>query len=179
MPSQINNIIRKAKTTVLIVGEGPKDKAFIRHLKDTYVTREDDIAVKVDCGAGGSPRCVVEKAIRLRDSGAYDRCIVIVDEDRKLYTDSKLKKRMREKPPVEINWIKPCMEGLLLQILEHHNFSRYKASAAFCKHEFACYIPVDKQTESTAYIPLFTKVKFDICRKGIRDLDIILKIMQK
>jgi hypothetical protein len=134
--------------------------------------------VKIDCGSGGSPRSVVEKAIRLRDNAAYNRCIVIVDKDRPLETDHILNRRMKEKPPIEIIKIKPCMEGLLLEIIEHPNFSRHNVSSHICKHEFAQYIPVNKQTDRNSYGGIFKKTMLDFRRKKSWDLDIILKIMK-
>ncbi|MBU4251837.1 MAG: hypothetical protein KKC39_08410 [Candidatus Omnitrophica bacterium] len=178
MSPRINLQSRKTKTTVLIVGEGGKDKAFLRHLQDIYVSREDNIAVKVECGAGGSPRSIIEKSIRLRDVRAYDRCVVVLDADRVLETDGKLKKRMKEKPPIEIIWVIPCMEALCLEIIEHPNFTRSKARVDLCKHEFSSYIPVDRQTEKHFYARIFPKTMLDYRRAAIQDLDAILTIMQ-
>lgn len=178
MPTQNTTWVRNTKTTVLIVGEGAKDKAFLCHLKNIYVSREDDIAVKVEKGSGGSPACVVEKAIDVSNNKAYDRRIVIVDADIKLIIKSDLRKRMNEKPPIRIIRIPPCMEGLLLEILAPPNFSRHKASSSFCKTAFASYIPVEKQTDEFAYSYLFPREKLDYDRKRIKDLDIILRTMQ-
>lgn len=178
MSPQVNIRIRKTKTTVLIVGEGQKDKAFIQSLQEMYISREDNIAVKVECGSGGSPRCVIEKTIRLRDNKAYDKCVVLLDADRRLETDRELKRRMKEKPPVEIIWVKPCMEGLLLEILRHPNFSRHKASVDSCKHAFALYLPIDKQTEKYSYARIFSRATLDSHRRSIRELDTIFKAMQ-
>ena len=170
--------MRKTKTAVLIVGEGERDQAFLRHLQELYISRYDDIAVKIECGSGGSPRSVVEKAIRLRDNAAYDRCIVIVDKDRLLESDRILNKRIKERPPILIIYIKPCMEGLLLEILEHQNFSRHNVLSETCKHEFARYVPIDRQTDKVSYARIFPKDKLDYRRKKVKDLDIILRIMQ-
>ena len=37
-----------AKTTILIVGEGSTEKAFLQYLKELYVTREADFVIKVE-----------------------------------------------------------------------------------------------------------------------------------
>lgn len=178
MPAQTNNRIRKTKVTVLIVGEGSKDKAFLRHLQDMYVSREDDIIVKIECASGGSPRSIVEKATRLRSASGYDKCMVIIDQDRSLETDRELRRRMKEHPPVQIVWIKPCMEGLLLEILRYPNFSRHDVSTGFCKRQFEAHIQIDRQTEKSSYARIFSKDKLDSCRRTIRDLNTILKVMQ-
>ena len=178
MPAQIKDRIRKTKTTVLIVGEGLKDKAFLRHLQDVYVSREDDIIVKIECASGGSPRSIVEKATRLRSVRAYDRCMVVIDKDRSLEIDRELRRLMKEHPPMQMVWIKPCTEGLLLEILRYPGFSRHSASTDFCKRQFESYIPIDKQTEKSSYARIFPKIKLDSCRSRVRDLDTILKAMQ-
>ena len=168
---------RRTKTTVLIVGEGPKDQTFLHHLKEIYVLREGEIAVKVECGSGGCPRSVIQKAIRLRDSRDYDKCVVFVDGDVPLKIDRELNRRIKEKPRVEIRLIKPCMEGLLLEILRHPNFKRYGSPAGFCKREFEAYIPIGKQTETISYARIFPKHLIDSRRISVPDLNAILKIM--
>lgn len=178
MPAQIKVRTRKTKTTVLIVGEGSKDKAFLRHLQDMYVSREDDIIVKIECASGGSPRSILEKATRLRSTRDYDRCVVLIDKDRLLETDRELRRRMKEHPPVQIVWIKPCMEGLLLEILRYPDFSRHNASTDFCKRQFEFHIPIDRQTEKSSYARIFPKAKLDSCCSRVRDLHTILKAMQ-
>lgn len=57
MVSRPRHKFRHTKKTVLIVGEGPTEKAFLQYLKDVYVTREKNIAVKVECGSGFSQKC--------------------------------------------------------------------------------------------------------------------------
>ncbi len=178
MSTQIKIQGRKTKTTVLMVGEGPKDKAFLRHLQDIYVSRDGDIAVKIECASGGSPRSIVEKAIRLRGARDYDKCVVLIDQDRVLEDDRELRKRMKEHPPIQIIWIKPCMEGLLLEILKYPDFSRHNVSSSFCKSQFRLHIPIDRQTEKLSYMRLFPKATIDLCRGKIHDLDAILKAMR-
>ena len=81
---------RSSKTTVLVVGEGPTEKAFLQFIKELYIMRDADIVVKVECGSGGAPCSVVQRAIRLRGSRAYDKCFVLFDADRPLETDGQL-----------------------------------------------------------------------------------------
>lgn len=84
---------RSSKTTVLIVGEEHTEKAFLQFVKELYILRDADIAVKIECGSGGAPCSVVQKAIRLRGSRAYDKFFVLFDADLHLETDGKLKHR--------------------------------------------------------------------------------------
>ncbi|MCK4946371.1 MAG: RloB domain-containing protein, partial [Alphaproteobacteria bacterium] len=114
---------RRTKKTVLIVGEGPTEKAFLQHIKQLYVTRDMDVVVKVECSFGGSPQSVVEKAVRLKGSRSYDKCFVLVDSDVAFEPDGELQKRMRKKPLIEMLNATPCIEGLMLAILKHPKFS--------------------------------------------------------
>ncbi len=143
---------RRSKMTILIVGEGPTEKAFLQHVKELYITRDYDFAVKIECGSGGAPHCVVQKAIRLRGSRAYDKCFVLFDSDRPLEIDSKLTHFMNKRPSVEILKATPCIEGLFLAILKHPNFAQQSAISSNCKRIFEIeYIAADKKTDKYAY----------------------------
>lgn len=171
---------RNSKTTILIVGEGPTEKAFLQFIKELYIMRDADIVVKVECGSGGSPRSVVERAIRLCASRAYDKCFVLFDADLPLETDAKLKQRMQKKPSVQILKATPCIEGLFLAILKHPGFFQNSALAsASCKREFeANYLSADKKMDKRSYASHFTKETLDKLRKYIPEFDAILKAMQ-
>ncbi len=170
---------RSSKTTVLIVGEGPTEKAFLQFIKELYVMRDANIAVKVECGSGGAPRSVVQKTIRLRGSRAYDKCFVLFDADLTLETDRKLKCRMQKKPAITILNATPCIEGLFLAILKYPNFSQKSAASDNCKREFESnYLSADKKMDKRAYLSCFSRDSFDNLRKDIPELDAILKAMQ-
>lgn len=170
---------RNTKTTILIVGEGPTEKAFLQYLKELYVARDFDCAVKVECGSGGSPCCVVQKAIRLRGSRAYDKCYVLFDADRPLETDYKLSDRMKKRPRVEMLTATPCIEGLFLAILGHLGFSQASATADNCKRDFHTgYISEEKKMDKRSYVAKFPKTMLDGRRAHVSELDLILKAMQ-
>lgn len=166
---------RRTKKAVLIVGEGPTEKAFLQYIKELYITRHADVAVKIECGSGGSPRSVIEKTIRLRSSRAYDKCFVLMDKDRPLELNKTIKKRIKEKPCIEILWAAPCIEGLFLSILDNTNPNL----SDDCKREFEKnYIPSNKKTDKGSYTGIFTKDVLNQQRKNISELDAILKAMQ-
>jgi hypothetical protein len=170
---------KNTKKTILIVGEGETEKAFLQHLKELLVSREADFVVKVECGSGGGPKGVVQKTIRLRSSRAYDKCFVLVDADRAFEPDSKLEERMRKKPRVEMLKSTPCVEGLLLAVLQHRNFSQASATSDYCKREFETnYISADKKTDKRAYAEQFTEEVVRNRRAAVAELEAILKAMQ-
>jgi len=167
------------KTTILIVGEGPTERAFLQYLKELYTTRDDDFVVKVECGAGGSPMNVLQKTIRLRESRAYDKCYVLLDEDRPLEIDRKLRERMHKRPRIGILRATPCVEGLFLAILQCPNFSQDRKASSNCKREFETkYIPADKKTDKRSYADEFPRAVLDGRRGSVQELDDILKAMQ-
>ncbi|KQC14624.1 MAG: hypothetical protein APR63_13785 [Desulfuromonas sp. SDB] len=166
--------VRRTKKTVLIVGEGSTEKAFLRYVKEIYITREMDISVKIECGAGGSPRNIVEKAIRLCGSRSYDKCFVLIDTDIPLNVDKKLLTRMKRKPKIEILKSIPCIEGLFLAILEITGYN----SSDQCKRIFeSTFLSSDKKTDKRYYGKLFPKEVLDQKRTQINELNNILKAM--
>jgi len=167
------------KKTILIVGEGETEKAFLQYLKELFILRDADFAVKVECGFGGGPKGVVQKTIRLRSSRAYDKCFVLVDSDRPFEADHNLVVLMRRKPRVEMLKSTPCVEGLFLAILRHRNFSQSSATSDYCKREFeANYISADKKTDKRSYGEQFTLEVIKGRRATVAELDAILKAMQ-
>ncbi|MFH1422466.1 MAG: RloB domain-containing protein [Planctomycetota bacterium] len=163
--------IRRTKKTILFVGEGPTEKAFLQHIKQLYVDRDSDIAVTVEGGSGGSPENVINKAIRLSGCRAYDECYVLLDSDIPL--KSKIKKH------IKILLATPCLEGLFLMIMKHPNFSQNKVKSDYCKHEFETnYISADKKTDKKSYSDKFTRQILEERRKILEELDAILKAFE-
>ena len=178
MVSRPRQKFRHTKKTVLIVGEGPTEKAFLQYLKDQYITREMDIAVQVECGSGGSPISVVEKAVRLKGSRAYDKCFVLVDADLPFEPDEELEKRMRRKPHIEMLNATPCIEGLLLAILDS-NFSQQATTSVESKRVFETkHLPEDKKTDKRSYERIFSRQVIEERRSEVLELDAILKAME-
>ena len=151
----------------------------MQYLKELYILRENDFAVKVESGTGGSPSSIVQKAIRLRGSREYDKCYVLIDADKPLETDSKLADRMKKRPCVEVLKATPCIEGLFLAILKHSNFSQESTSSDYCKKEFELtYMASDRKTDKRSYVGKFSKTLLDERRTKVPELDLILKAMQ-
>lgn len=179
MVSRPRQKIRRTKKTILIVGEGPTDKAFLQHIKQLYVTREMDIAVKVECGSGGAPKSVVERTVRLKGSRSYDKCYVLVDADLPFEPDSDLEKRMRKRPRIEMLKATPCIEGLLLAILEYPDFSQQSTTSDKSKKAFkAKYLSEDKKIDKRSYERIFSRQIIEERRKAVPELDAILKAME-
>jgi len=170
---------RNIKTTILIVGEGPTEKAFSQYLKELYIARDYEFAVKIECGSGGAPCSVVQKAIRLRGSRAYDKCYVLFDADRPFETDYKLSDCMNKRPRIEVLKATSCIEGLFLAIMKHPGFSQASAVSDSCKRDFhAGYISEDKKMDKRSHAVKFSRTLLDDRRGQVPELSLILKAMQ-
>ena len=54
------NVRKISKTTLLVIGEGAHDTAFLNHLKSLYDARESGQKVKIESGDGGSPHDLIK-----------------------------------------------------------------------------------------------------------------------
>ena len=73
--------IRRVKlASLIVVGEGLHEEAFLGHLKDLFDHRESNQTVKIESGDGGSPYDVLRYVARKKHV-AYDRQYVLLDSD--------------------------------------------------------------------------------------------------
>ncbi len=110
----VRNVYKPVLHTVLIVGEGPTEEAFLRHLKSLYIYRRCGVALAIRNAHGKGPGHVVDFAIRQRNNATYNRVITLLDTDDPW--PDKIVKRARQKK-IELIGSTPCIEGLLLRIL--------------------------------------------------------------
>ena len=105
---------RTVQTTVLVIGEGDTEKAFLDYLKSLYVTRGCGVSVAVRNAHGKGPENVVDTAIRQSRIGEYKVVAVLMDTDLPWTADViKLARKHR----LCLIGTTPCIDGLLLQIL--------------------------------------------------------------
>jgi hypothetical protein len=72
---------RRQYETLLLVGEGETEQAFLSHVKALYAPRGCGLAVKVICARGKGAAHVVDTAIRHSRSIAYDTVAALLDTD--------------------------------------------------------------------------------------------------
>jgi hypothetical protein len=104
---------RRTNKTVLIVGEGDTEKAFLDHLKSLYVARDSGVSVKVLNAHGGSPQNIVEFAIRQITQADYQLVAVLMDTDVPWPQQTRV---MATRKKIILVGAHPCCDGLLLQI---------------------------------------------------------------
>jgi len=144
------------RSTLLVVGEGADDRAFITHMKKLYCPRDSGISVKVEAGDGGSPGNVITHAIRKYQGKDYDRRLFLLDAD--LPPDEADYKRATKQGYQIILWQPQCLEGALLDTLgepvaQHESSQQLKARL---------HPRLDgKHTDDSAYATLFTRQILD------------------
>ena len=122
---------RQVARTVLLVGEGDSEVAFLQHLKALYVTRGCGVAVTIKNARGKGAAHVVDVAVRQSRNAAFDVKAVLLDTD----TDWNDKTRTTaRKAKVLVVASNPCLEALLLTAHGHPVTGK---SAANLKHEFS------------------------------------------
>lgn len=166
--------IRKVRSTALIYCEGAHDLAFIRYLIGLY-SRERTIKTKFRTrqGKGGSPDTLVVEAVNI--PGSFDRRLVKADYDRAAEELQKAE-TLAGQHKIVIIWSQPCIESMLLTILDGKDYSRMKSKE--CKALFeAAHIPASKRTDMRSYEKMFALDVLETARKKIEELDKLIKFI--
>lgn len=124
---------RQVARTVLLVGEGDSEVAFLQHLKALYVTRGCGVAVTIKNARGKGAAHVVDVAVRQSRNAAFDVKAVLLDTD----TDWNEKTRATaRKAKVLVVEAEPCLEALLLSVHGHpvQHMSTANLKRAFSAH---------------------------------------------
>ena len=156
----------QVRKTLLVVGEGDSEEAFLKHLRELYCSGGAGVAVTVRNAHGKGPENVIDHAARQARIYSYDARAALLDTDIP-WTD-KLKKEAR-KAKVDMIGSTPCFEGLLLAILGKHPASQ----CADCKKAISLLLGVDL-TERQSYAKHFPKAVLDAARLKIIELDQLL-----
>ena len=168
-PSQAGRC--RKKRTVLLVGEGPMEWAFLRHVVELYYDRCGPVAARADNAHGGSPATVIQTACKLLRQRAYDHCVILMDTDRP-WPEALPGKMGGTK--IEYVAAVPCLEGLLLRIAGHPGITT-ASSVEDCKRAlYGKYVTWDHRTEPQAYAKAFPKDMLQKRRAACAELAAIL-----
>ena len=160
----------QVRKTLLIVGEGDSEEAFLKHLRDLYCSGGAGVAVTVRNAHGKGPENVIDHAARQAKIYSYNARAALLDTDIP-WTD-KLKKAAR-KAKIDMIGSIPCFEGLLLSILG----KRPHDQCVDCKKAIQQLINVDL-TERQAYAKHFPKPVLNAARFKVVELDLLLKVFE-
>lgn len=163
---------RQASKTLLVFGEGFGEEMFLKHLKSLY-SYKSNVAITVKKGKGGDAQNIVIDAHKI--FGAYDRRIVVLDNDKSKIEMTKARQEAKNKG-IELIENTPCLEYLFVSILDKKPNDK---NSSWCKGEFESkYLDKKKRGESNKYIELFPKKLLDDQRLKISELDKLISIME-
>jgi hypothetical protein len=153
----------QVRKTLLIVGEGDSEEAFLKHLRDAYCSGGAGVAVTVRNAHGKGPENVIDHVAKQAKIYSYDARAALLDTDIP-WTDKLIKDARKAK----INMVGsiPCFEGLLLSILG----KRPAAQCADCKKSIQQLLGIDL-TERQNYGKYFSKAVLDEARRTVKELD--------
>ncbi|CAK1834140.1 hypothetical protein [Vibrio crassostreae] len=159
---------RVLKDTLIFVGEGEAEKAFLLHLKSIYGTGNPKVTPKSAGGKG--PNNVIGDALGTLASSGCTRVAALLDTDLK-WPVGLTKEAARNKIPLIGST--PCLEGFLLDILGIKKTTTNKG----CKQILHPMLD-GKETCKMSYSKLFTKDVLDEARQRVEELDKMIKIIQ-
>lgn len=159
---------RILKETLVFVGEGEAEKAFLLYLKSLYSVGNPRVTPKSAGGKG--PNNVIGDAIGTLASSGCTKVAALLDTD--LPWPVELKKQAAVKK-IPLIGSEPCLEGLLLDILKINK----PAQSAKCKERMHPMLS-GRETCKESYSKRFTKDVLDNARQHVPALDQIINIMQ-
>ncbi|KKP36577.1 MAG: hypothetical protein UR23_C0016G0002 [Candidatus Roizmanbacteria bacterium GW2011_GWA2_32_13] len=162
---------RQANKTLLIFGEGFSEEIFLKYLRRAYSFNKN-VAITIKRGKGGTPYNVVLDANKI--PGAFDRRIVIIDND-KSKTEMEKARNLAKEKNIELIENTPCLESLFINILD----KKYNQNSVWFKHEFESkYLDRKKRDELDEYMKLFPKKILDKKQTEIPELKKLISIME-
>lgn len=157
---------QQIRKTLLVVGEGDSEVAFLKHLRELYCCQGKGVTVTIRNAHGKGPDHVVDHAIRQARIYSYDSCVAFLDTDL-VWTD-RLKKKARQ-TKIDMVGSSPCFEGLLLSVLG----MRVPLKSVECKQQIDRALGIDL-TDRKAYPSHFPRAALEGARKRIAELDRLL-----
>lgn len=106
---------RRRLKTLILIGEGPCDSAFLKHLKFLY-SRNTGQKVTIDSADGGSPNDVIKNTIQKCRHIDYDHRAILLDSDVVIRQQDR---DLARQSGIQLIVSKPvCLEGMLLNVLD-------------------------------------------------------------
>ncbi len=140
----------KAKETLLIVGEGYSEVAFLNYVKQLFSQRNDGRQIKIKNAQGKGAKHVIDWTIRQTFNAQYDVVAVVFDTDTTCW-NTKIQKEA-EKRSIHLLTSEPCFEAMLLRVLGKSDHGH----ARELKKRFLPFVN-DDPTVMTHYEKYFTK----------------------
>lgn len=160
--------IWKSQRTLLIVGEGYHEEAFLQHVKRLYAPRGCGLSVTIKNARGKGAKHVVEWTARQVANTAYDTVAVLLDTD----TDwSPAVAKLAKSKKILALTSEPCFDALMLRTLDINPSGDAKAM----KKQLAPYVNYDA-TRREHYAAHFGSDCLLGCRDQESTIDALLKL---
>lgn len=163
--------IWRARHTLLIVGEGAVEEAFLTHAKWLYVPRGCGLSVKVTNARGKGAGHVIDWTIRQMANTQYDSVAVLLDTDTGWTAATEKRARQRKITVMEST---PCIEALLLRMLGQNG----TGDSRILKKRFAPYVN-NEPTDPDQYAKHFGDPILQASRKTEPAIDVLLTLLNK
>lgn len=161
--------IWKARRTLLIVGEGYHEEAFLNHVKQLYAPRGSGLSVTIKNARGKGAKHVIEWTIRQAAIAKYDAVAAMLDTD----TDwTPMVAKQAKAKRIQVLASDPCFDAVMLRLLGKAPPSNANA----CKQQlspFVNHVPTQRQS----YEPHFGVARLEAGRAHEPSIDALLNLM--
>ena len=158
------------RKTLLAVGEGKADAAFLKYLRSIYCSGGGGVNVTVRDASGKGPSNVIGTAIGALRISSYDKKLCLLDTD---LVWTKQNKSDAKRKKIELVGSTPCLEGFLLKILGR----AVPASSEDCKRQLKMMTGKD-MFEPDDYSLSFGYAELQNQRADIAELDTLLRLFE-
>lgn len=162
--------VRAQRKTLLVIGEGDTEVAFLKYLRSLYCSKGQGTEVTIVNAHGKSPESIVNTAIRHAGSAAFDKKVCLLDTDI-AWPPAVCTKAKKYK--VTMLGASPCIEGLFLDILG----IPIPRIIDQCKPKIASMFNFSL-TDVGNYPRVFDRHKLDEARQRIRTLNDLLNFYE-
>jgi hypothetical protein len=159
---------RRVRRTLLVVGEGQTETAFLGFLRSLYCADNDGVGVTIRNAKGRGPSNVIGYAVKIGKRNDFDRCVALLDTDIPWKAEDE---RMAKRYAIRLIGSNPCVEGLFLSILGE----RVPEASSDCKKAIRGKYRGLDLTRKESYAELFDKGRLEAARGRIDALDELLR----
>jgi len=161
--------LRTVRRTVLIVGEGYAEEAFLRHIRALYTSKQQGFRMEIGNARGKAAGHVVDHALKLRARAQYDMVAALLD------TDADWTAVVRERAiagEIMVLPSSPCLEALLLAVIGHGREGNTRSQKTRFLQHFG-----GEAHEENVIARQLTRPVLDKARHHVEALDQLLKLI--
>ena len=158
------------RQTLLAVGEGKADAAFLRYLRGLYCSGRQGVSVTIRNANGKGPSNVISTAIGALRIASFDQKLCLMDTDI-VWTAKNISDAKRHK--IQLIGAVPCLEGLLLRILD----KSVPTTSDDCKRQLKS-ITGKSMLEAEDYAGYFPHELLQHARIRMAELDRLLRLFE-